>query len=98
MQWKTRSLLPWYWARPSIWTRRGWLAVAHVTGVVEDWLWRDGRARVLSLALPVALVVAGVPVWQAVLGYVGAAVILWALFRAHTRVVVESFDDYTTPV
>ena len=89
--------LPRYWSRPTIWIRRGRLAVAQWRGLADDWLWRDGRARVLTLAAPVAAVWLGLAVWQAALAYLGLAMVLWALLRAHQRVVIERFDDYTTP-
>src|SRR5690348_14304179 len=91
------STIAWFWTRPTIWVRRARLGIAQMSGVADDWLRRDGRLRVLILALPVGLVVAGIPVWQAALGYAGAVVIVWALFQAHQRVVIESFDDYVTP-
>src|SRR3954454_16677375 len=98
MRSRTPALLPWYWARPTIWVRRILLWVAEKEGVTDHWLRRDGRVRVLTLVLPVVLVVAGVAsVWQAALGYGGLLVFLWALFQAHQRVVIESFDNYTTP-
>jgi hypothetical protein len=95
---KPRSPFYRFWGRPAIWMRRARVAVAQWHGAAEAWLWRDGRARVLSLAVPVAVMfIFNVALWQVALGYVAAVVILWALFRAHMRVVIEGFDDYTTP-
>jgi tetratricopeptide (TPR) repeat protein len=53
---------------------------------------------VLTLGLPVAAVfLLDLAIWEAAFAYAGGAVILWALFRAHMRVVIEEFADYTTP-
>jgi hypothetical protein len=90
-------VIAWFWVRPTIWIRRWRLSIGQKRGVADDWLRRDGRLRVLSLVIPVGLVVGGIPVWQAALGYAGVVVIYWALFQAHQRVIIESFDDYVTP-
>jgi hypothetical protein len=94
-----RRPLPLSWARPTIWVRRRWLSVARALGAVGNWLWRDGRGRVLCFCVLVAVVflLPGLTMLEAALLVVGIVVIAWAVFRAHTRVVIEGFDDYTTP-
>ena len=57
---------------------------------------RGGRLAFLSLVPPaVALLSFQVAWWKVLLAY-GIVLIIWAASRAHVRVVIESFDDYTT--
>jgi cytochrome c-type biogenesis protein CcmH/NrfG len=87
------------WNRRMTWSWSVRLRVAHRLGRMLGWLRGSGRLPALILAVPLILV--ALPLswvwWKILLLYGGLMMVVWALWGAHRRVVIEAFDDYRAP-
>jgi tetratricopeptide (TPR) repeat protein len=84
------------WRKRNTWLWSIRLEASILLGRGIGWLSRGGRLALLSLVpVAIALVSFKVAWWKVLLGYC-IFLVIWAASRAHVRVVIEGFDDYSS--
>lgn len=83
------------WGKRTTWLWSLRLVFADKVGHAIAGVSRGGRLPFLSVLPPAIALSFSVTVWKVLLAY-GIFLVIWAVSRAHVRVVIEAFDDYTT--